>query len=175
MVIGFDHVRVGAEVAGFFRAKGYDRFASLAASDSRALARGRGFTEAATNSGGTVVAALTTPAPSTIAAGREGLRAMLPLLDRRCALFCSSDLIAFGVVTEARVLNISIPEQLAICGFGNLELSALNEPSITTVSVEGTKTGHSAAALLLRRLAGGEQRDNGQLQVPFRIIERAST
>ena len=37
------------------------------------------------------------PAPSTIAAGRDGLRALLPLLDQRCAVFCSSDLMAFGV------------------------------------------------------------------------------
>ncbi len=175
MVIGFDHVRVGADVAAFFRGKGHDRFATLMASDSRAVARGRGFTEAAVQAGGVVVMEQVMPAPSTIAAGREGLRTMLPLLDQPCALFCSSDLMAFGAITEARMQGIAVPDTLAVCGFGNFELSALNEPSITTVNVEGVQTGRSAASVLLRRLAGEERREPDQVQVPFRIIERAST
>jgi len=175
MVIGFDHLRVGADVAAYFLAKGHDRFAMLMASDSRAVTRGRGFAEAMRAGGATLVLEQVIPAPSTIAAGREGLRQLLPHLDRRCALFCSSDLIAFGAVTEARVRGIAIPDRLAVCGFGNFELSETNEPSITTVNVEGVQTGRNAAAVLLRRLAGEDGRQPEQIQVPFRIIERAST
>lgn len=175
MAIGFDHARVGAEVASFFRAKGHDRFAVLTAGNSRAMARARGFTGMAVRAGGTIVSEQVTSAPGTIRVGREWLRALLPDVGRRCAVFCSSDLLAFGVVTEARVRQIAVPEQLAVCGFGNFELSALNEPSITTVNVEGAQTGEIAAALLLRRLAGGDRRDDDQRQVPIRIIERAST
>jgi LacI family gluconate utilization system Gnt-I transcriptional repressor len=175
MLIGFDHAQVGAEVAAFFLRKGHDRFAMLAARDSRALTRARGFTEAVTKAGGTVVLDQQMPPPSTIAAGREGLRALLPLLDQRCAMFCSSDLMAFGVITEARVQGVPVPEHLAVCGFGNLELSAMNEPPITTVNLEGVSTGRSAAAFLLRRLAGEPPRESDRVQVPFRIIERATT
>jgi LacI family transcriptional regulator, gluconate utilization system Gnt-I transcriptional repressor len=175
MMIGFDHAQVGSEAAAFLLAKGHDRFAVLTARDSRALARAKGFTDAVARAGGTVVLDQQTPAPSTIAAGREGLRALLPLLDQRCAVFCSSDLMAFGVVTEARVQGVPVPEHLAICGFGNFELSAMNEPPITTVSLEGVSTGRSAASFLLRRLAGEGPRDADRVQVPFRIIERATT
>ncbi|MDR3532952.1 MAG: LacI family DNA-binding transcriptional regulator [Rhodopila sp.] len=175
MLIGFDHAQVGAEVAAFLRAKGHDRFALLAAGDSRALARARGFTEAVAKTGGTIVLDRVVPAPSTIAAGREGMRALLPFLDQRCAIFCSSDLMAFGVVTEARMQGVPVPDHLAVCGFGNFELSAMSEPPITTVNLEGAGTGRSAAAFLLRRLAGEGPRDSDRVQVPFRIIERATT
>jgi LacI family transcriptional regulator, gluconate utilization system Gnt-I transcriptional repressor len=175
MLIGFDHVQVGAEVATFMRAKGHDRFAVLSANDSRALARARGFTETVMRLGGRVVHELAVSAPSTIAAGRNGLRTLLPFLDQRCALFCSSDLMAFGVATEARVQGIAVPDRLAICGFGNFELSEMNEPAITTVSLEATGTGRSAAAMLLRRLAGEGPRDSDRVQVPFRIVDRATT
>lgn len=175
MMIGFDHAQVGAEVAAFFLAKGHERFAVLTARDSRALTRARGFTDAVTKAGGTVVLDQQMPAPSTIGAGREGLRALIPFLDQRCALLCSSDLMAFGVVTEARVQGVPVPEHLAVCGFGNFELSAMNEPPITTVSLEGVSTGRSAAAFLLRRLAGEAPRDADRVQVPFGIIERATT
>jgi LacI family transcriptional regulator, gluconate utilization system Gnt-I transcriptional repressor len=175
MMIGFDHAQVGAEVAAYFLKKGHDRFAVLTARDSRALARANGFTRAVTKAGATIVLDQQTSAPSTIAAGRDGLRALLPLLDQRCAVFCSSDLMAFGVVTEARVQGVPVPEHLAICGFGNFELSAMNEPPITTVSLEGVSTGRSAAAFLLRRLSGEGPRESDRVQVPFRIMERATT
>lgn len=175
MAIGFDHARVGAEVAGHFLAAGHDRFAVVTAGDSRAVARSRGFTRAVATAGGTVLPDQVTPAPGTIGAGRDGLRALLPELGRRCALFCSSDLLAFGALTEARVQGVAVPGRLAICGFGNLELSAQNEPSITTVNVEDTQIGRSAAGLLLRRLSGEDKGDADQVQVPFRIIERGST
>lgn len=175
MMIGFDHAQVGAEVAAFLLNKGHGCFAVMAARDTRAMTRVRGFTETVTKAGAMVVLDQVIPAPSTIEAGREGLRALIPFLDQRCALFCSSDLIAFGVVTEARVQGVPVPEHLAVCGFGNFELSAMNEPPITTVNLEGASTGRSAASFLLRRLAGEGPRDSDRIQVPFRIIERATT
>jgi LacI family gluconate utilization system Gnt-I transcriptional repressor len=175
MVIGFDHQRVGADVAAFFRTRGHTRFAALIATDSRAVTRGRGFTVEAARGGGTVVLEQVMPAPSTIAAGRAGLRALLPHLSEPLALFCSSDLLAFGALTEARMHGIAVPDRLAVCGFGNFELGEMNEPSITTVSVEGAQTGRNAASVLLRRLAGENGGQPEQIQVPYRIIERAST
>jgi LacI family transcriptional regulator, gluconate utilization system Gnt-I transcriptional repressor len=175
MMIGFDHAQVGAEVAAFLRAKGHDRFAVMIASDSRAQARCRGFTEAVAKFGGTLVMKKVLPAPSTIAAGREGMRDLLPYQDQRVGLFCGSDLIAFGALTEALLHGTAVPDQLAICGFGNMELSEMNEPPITTVSLEGVGTGRSAAAFLLRRLAGEGPRDGDRVQVPFRILERGTT
>jgi LacI family transcriptional regulator, gluconate utilization system Gnt-I transcriptional repressor len=175
MMIGFDHAQVGAEAAEYLRRRGHHRFATMVASDTRAQARGRGFTQAVAKFGGTVVMDKILPAPSSIAAGREGLRALLAFLDQRCGLFCGSDLHAFGALTEARVQGIAVPDRLAICGFGNMELSEMNEPSITTVSLEGVGTGRSAAAFLLRRLAGELPRDGDRVQVPFHIIERATT
>ncbi len=175
MMIGFDHAQVGAEVAALLHAKGHDRFAVMVASDTRALTRARGFTEAVTTFGGTLVLEQVLPAPSTIAAGREAMRTLLPLLDQRCGLFCGSDLHAFGALTEAREHGIAVPDQLAICGFGNMELSEMNEPPITTVTLEGAGTGRSAASFLLRRLAGEGPRDGDRVQVPFRILERATT
>ncbi len=175
MLIGFDHAQVGAEVAAFLHAKGHDRFAVIIANDTRALTRARGFTTAVARLGGAVVLEKAMPAPSTIVAGREGMRMLLPFLDQRCAVFCGSDLIAFGVITEARMHGVAVPDQLAVCGFGNMELSELNEPPITTVSLEGDGTGRSAAAFLLRRLAGGGPRDGDRVQVPFHILPRATT
>ena len=115
------------------------------------------------------------PAPSTIMEGRAAMRDLAPKLDRRTALFCSSDLLAFGAIIEARRFGIAVPETLAVCGFGNFELSAANEPAFTTVNVEGAETGRIAAGFLLRRLAGEAPLGEDRIHVPFRIVERNST
>lgn len=175
MVISLDHARVGAAVADFLVGKGHERLALLHSEESDALTRARGFAEAVAKAGHAVVADFVTPAPGTIAGGRDGLRKLLPLLDRRCAVFCDSDLLAFGVLTEAGVRGVPVPERLAVCGFGNFELGAMNEPPITTVSLDDAGTGRLAASFLLRRLGGEGEGDAARVQAPCRIVPRATT
>jgi len=178
MLVEVDHAAVGAAVAAYFRAKGHDRFAVFGAADRRARTRADAFARAALRGGGVVLANAVIPAPSTIGAGRTALRALLPALTQvgagaRMALFCSSDLVAFGALVEARANGVAVPERLAVCGFGDFELSATSDPPFTTVSVEGARIGQHAAAFVLDRLDGmaGARR----VLVPFRIVERASS
>ena len=176
MLVGLDHAEVGAEVAAFFAARGHTRFAFLGASDIRATARRRGFEQGVAAHGGTLVAARTVNAPGTILDSREALRAMAPeLTGRRTALFASSDLVAFGAITEARLLGIEVPTQLAICGFGDFELSRGASPAATTVHVDGTAMGLLAAKHLLARLAGHATAGVHRSLVPFHIIERETS
>jgi LacI family gluconate utilization system Gnt-I transcriptional repressor len=174
MLIGFDNAQVGAEVAALFRAKGHQRFAVITGQDPRGMTRARGFADAVARTGGDLVLRQTVPAPSTIAAGRHAMQALRPFLDQPCAVFCCSDMLAFGLVTEARMQGIAMPGQLAVCGFGNLELSEMNEPPITTVSLESAGAGRSAAESLLHRLDGSFT-SPAATQVSFRIVQRATT
>jgi len=204
MLVGLDHAAVGNAVAAYLRAKGHQRFAVFAASDTRARLRGAAFAQAVRRDGGTLLAETVIPAPSTIMAGRMALRALLPELTeglspalpqsltpagaqtdaqtggetprvngQAVALFCSSDLVAFGALLEARANGVAVPERLAVCGFGDFELSAASDPPFTTVTLEGARAGRHAATFLLERLAGAT--DQRRVLVPFRIIERASS
>jgi len=175
MLVGLDHVQAGAAVAGLLFHKGIRHFAAFAAADARAQARRRGFTDAVRQAGGTVLAEPISPAPSTITAGRQAMAALAPALAQRTGLFCSSDLLAFGAITEAHARGISVPARLSVCGFGNFELGAASEPPFSTVSVEGAEIGRTAASFLLRRLGGAPPGEPDRVLVPFRIVERATT
>ncbi len=170
MIVGFDHRDVGVAVAELFLRQGYRRFAVIGADDGRALARRRGFTEALPP--GSVVFDETMPAPATIQAGREAL-SRLASADGPVGLFCSSDLPAAGVVIEAAIRSIDIPRQLAVCGFGDMEVGRAMHPAISTVSVDGAAIGRTAAGCLLARLAGREA--PRRVAVPFRVEERGTT
>ena len=175
MLVSFDHAEVGGAVAAHFLDREFGSFATISADDPRALQRTDAFIGSVERAGGTVVARAVVPAPSSIMAGRHALRGMTAALDARTALFCSSDLLAFGALTEARAHGIAVPERLGVCGFGNFELSAAAEPPFTTVNAEGTEAGNVAAGFLLRRLAGERRREGEQAHVPFWIVERGST
>ncbi len=173
MLVGFDHAELGAAVADFFAERGHRHFAVFAAGDPRAAARRDGYIRRVAQHGGTLVAARTLPAPSGIMDGRLALREIAPLLGARTALLGSSDNVAFGAMVEARVLGIAVPERLAVCGFGDFELSRSSEPPFTTVSVDGAQMGRIAAENLLARMSGrGAPR---RVLVPSRIIARKST
>jgi len=175
MLVGFDHEDVGKDVARFFLAKGHTRFATISADDPRAVQRTQTFADAVRAAGATVIGEAIVKAPSTIMAGRHALAGMLTDLTGPTALFCSSDLLAFGAITEARKAGIAIPEQLSVCGFGNFELSSASEPAFTTVTVEGAQAGQTAAGFVLQRLTGHGPRQEGHWHVPFRILERATS
>ena len=170
MVVGFDHAAVGQAVAAMFLHQGYTRFAAVGADDPRAVARRRGFTDAVPP--GSIVLNEVLPAPASIQGGRNAA-ARLPYGGEPIALFCSSDAAAAGVVIEAALRGIAVPSQLAVCGFGDLEVGRAMEPAITTVSVDGSEIGRVAASCLLARLGGLEA--PRRVTMPFRMVERGST
>jgi LacI family transcriptional regulator len=65
------------------------------------------------------------------------------------AIVCGSDLIASGVLLAARELGISVPGDLAVTGFDDLELAAHTTPPLTSVRMPLRELGTTAVSLLL--------------------------
>jgi DNA-binding LacI/PurR family transcriptional regulator len=66
--------------------------------------------------------------------GREALRELLDRPgERPTAVICSSDLMAIGVLQEAVVLGLRVPEELSVVGFDGIEASTWTQPPLTTV------------------------------------------
>ena len=170
MAVGFSHVKVGSAVAGYFLAKGYKRLGIATADDQRAAQRREGFVSAV----GRDVPTATVPAPSTIALGRRALRELLAQDPKLQAVCCSSDGLAEGVLIEARARGLRVPEDIAVCGFGDAEFAAHLEPALTTVHIDGAGIGQRAADMILARCRGTEVSPR-VVDIGFEIIERAST
>lgn len=171
-LVSVDHAALGAAVADFFLSSGHTRFATVGAAYPRATARRQGFARRVTERGGTVVVEHTLNGNGSITSGRDALREMAPLLGDRTAFFGGSDPIAFGALVEARALGIGVPDRLAVCGFGDSDVSRSCDAPFTSVSVDGKAMGRSAGEALLDRMNGGPPR---HIPLPFQIIARAST
>lgn len=173
MLVGFSHRDVGRSVVQFLQAKGRRRLAVVAGDDERSERRHRAFQEEAQRLGLPAVDVVTVPAPTTLKSGRAALVELLGKAQRADTVFCSSDLLALGVMTEAHARGLSIPADLAIMGFGDLEFAADLHPALSTVRIDGNAIGVQAARFILDR-ADGRGTTQRVVDVGFSIVDRDS-
>jgi LacI family gluconate utilization system Gnt-I transcriptional repressor len=178
MLVGFSHEKIGEAVAEYLHAKGRRRVATIAGNDERARRRTRAFSDAAIRlgmcaQGETEVPTRTVPAPTTLGSGRQGMTELLTRYPDIDAIFCSSDLLALGVLTEAQARGVAVPDRIAVVGLGDLSFARDLHPALTTVRIDGTAIGRTAADFIIGRAEG---RTSGAAihDVGFSIVERDS-
>lgn len=177
MLVGFSHERLGEAVCEYLHRKGRRRPALISGDDARAKRRHEGFERAAARLGMAGpdgrVPTFWVPAPAKLAGGREGLGRLLASEQAPDCVFCSSDLLALGVLTEAQARGLAVPERLAVVGMGDLDFAASLHPALTTVRIDGTRVGRTAAAFIIER-AEGRVVSEPVVDIGFAIVERAS-
>lgn len=171
MLIGFSHKDAGRAVALYLLKKKRTKFAVVTANDERAARRNAAFCEELKTAGIKQVPIEVVGSKSTVLSGREALRKILAKQPDTQAIFCSSDVSALGVLSEAKVRGIRVPEQLAIVGFGDTPYAADMVPGLTSVRVNGSEIGALAAQYLIKR-AEGEEIDPRIVDIGFSIAER---
>jgi len=173
MLVGFSHVEVGRAVAAHLHGKGRCRLAVVAGDDERAARRGQAFVAAALALGLREPRIVTVPAPTTLRSGRQALATLVRDASDTDAVFCSSDQLALGVLTEARVRGWAVPGRLAVIGFGDQEFSADLEPALSSVRIRGDAIGRQAAQFIVDRVEGRAVPER-VIDIGFSIIERQS-
>lgn len=88
-------------------------------------------------------------ADNTIEGGYVATRRLLGLSRRPRAVFCSSDLLAFGAMDAIRDSDLTVPDDVAVMGFDNVRMSSLMVPKLSTVAKPLHRMGLSGARLLL--------------------------
>lgn len=68
------------------------------------------------------------------------------------AIFAVSDVFAAGVLRATKFANLSIPQDVAIVGFDNLDFTSMMIPSITSVRQPRMQMGYLAGELLIERI-----------------------
>jgi LacI family gluconate utilization system Gnt-I transcriptional repressor len=173
MLVGFSHEKVGAAVADYLAYREVRRPAMVMAEDHRAGLRRKGFVEAAARHGYRDIPVSTVSTPTTLGRGRSALSGLLGVDPRIDAVFCSSDVLASGALTEAMARGIRIPDELRVFGFGDLDFAAHTYPALSTVRIDGTAIGRQAAQFVIDRVEGREV-ERRIVDIGFKLIARAS-
>lgn len=92
---------------------------------------------------------------------------------RPTAIFAANDETAFGVIAGLREQGLRVPEDLSVCGFGDVPTARLVTPTLTTVHIPLRRLGQLGVSRLLAAL---NQEEIPQTEtLPVTVIERAST
>ncbi|MCA9259471.1 MAG: LacI family DNA-binding transcriptional regulator [Planctomycetales bacterium] len=105
---------------------------------------------------------------------------LLARADRPSALVCSNDYQALSVVRAASRVGLSIPRDLSVVGFDDIELSQYVSPALTTIRVPVAEMGRIAVRQLLlaseyRETGVAHDRQGVEVRVRPELVVREST
>ncbi len=129
-----DNIEGGRLVANLLLDSGHKRLAHIAgrAPTSTNRDREKGFSDRLRERGYT--GWLREESDHVYQTGREAARRLLQRPDRPDAIFCVSDIVAFGAIDAARYdCGLRVPEDVSIIGFDDLPTAAWPAYSVTTI------------------------------------------
>ncbi|MEJ8794752.1 LacI family DNA-binding transcriptional regulator [Trinickia caryophylli] len=175
MLVGFSHPDVGAAAARYLHERGARRPAVVTPGDRRAQVRAEAFVAsfAASFGGAHEVPVVSAPSPATIGDGRQALAHLLEVHPQVDAVFCGADVVAMGVLIEARHRGLAVPGRLKVLGYGDQNFAKDADPALSTIRIDGTRIGKLAASMLLQRLETGTVKRR-KVDVGFDLISRES-
>jgi LacI family gluconate utilization system Gnt-I transcriptional repressor len=170
--VGFSNSAVGRAVAEFALSKGYRRPLLLTQGYSRARARMKSAVDTFRRHGADEIWTELIPTVAYVNA-RQLLSRHLDLGERPDIVVCSSDILAHSVLTELSARGLSVPEDVAVFGFGNMQFASDTAPPLTTVHIDGARIGMEIAQVLLAR-SKCEEPPARRIDVGFKIVARKS-
>ena len=112
----------------------------------------------------------------TIAEGRRaGERLLgLPRRTRPTGVFCANDLLALGLLQHLTQHGVSVPDDIAIVGYDDIEFASAAAVPLTSVSQPRHLLGMTAARLLADEADRGSEHEHQHVVFPPELIARAS-
>jgi LacI family gluconate utilization system Gnt-I transcriptional repressor len=177
-VVGFSNAAAMGTLVDHFVAQGKTRIAFFGGEtdrDTRGAERRIGFIRAMRRHGLDPSRLIATgKVPISMREGAEAMAHLLHTMPDTEVAIGTSDLSAFGALTECQRRGIAVPDQLSIAGFGNFEVAAVCVPALTTVDPFSHEIGVQAADIIIEALDG--RLSNARL-VPIRpqLLVRGSS
>lgn len=111
---------------------------------------------------------------SLVTGGRTHGRDLLDRPDRPTAVVSGSDEQAYGVYLAAEELGLTVPEDLSVVGFDDVELCQWVTPHLTTVRQPLLEMGREAARIVIE-MSRNELRPAPRTELATSLVERHST
>ncbi len=108
---------------------------------------------------------------------KNGYSAMCKLHKRKAsftAIFAANDAMAFGCMRCMKEKGVAVPDQIALVGFDDVEVSWQMEPQLTTIRVNKEDMGALAVKNLVD-LISSHKKSLGKILVPVELVVRNSS
>ncbi|GGT35202.1 LacI family DNA-binding transcriptional regulator [Streptomyces althioticus] len=179
--VAIDNVAAAREATAHLLARGRRRVAVVGGDLRGGLNTGRlrtvGYAQALTEAGLAVAEELVLPVPAFHwADGAAAARALMRLPRRPDALLCLNDHLALGAVRALHEDGWSVPGDVDVVGFDDIEATRYSIPTITSVAPDKPGIARRAVELLLDRIeAGGDGGPAVDETAGHRLVVRESS
>lgn len=106
--------------------------------------------------------------------GMEITHAILQMNPRPTAIFALNDLMALGALRAVAEVDCSVPEDLAVVGYDDLELAHFTNPPLTTIAQPKKEIGAQAVNLLVDRMSQRSRPPIRLVLAPELIVRRST-
>jgi LacI family transcriptional regulator len=105
--------------------------------------------------------------------GRRAMASLLALPEPPTAVFAASDMMALGAIRAAAEAGLTVPQDVSVVGFDDIQLADHMNPPLTTLRQDKAGLG-AAAGTAVVRLAAGEPAGEPTV-LPVELVERGSS
>jgi LacI family transcriptional regulator len=106
--------------------------------------------------------------------GYEMTKKLLSQHPKVTAIFAANDVVAFGAIQTILEMGLTVPNDLSIVGFDNVDLSAIIHPPLTTVHQPKYEMGQAAVEILVKQAKSQSGRVPEHRVLGVRLVERKS-
>ncbi|ADW72868.1 MULTISPECIES: LacI family DNA-binding transcriptional regulator [Rahnella] len=154
MNIGIDYVEAMFQLTQTVVAKGYQNIGMLCANQEQWIFQQhlQGWRKAMLKAHMSPHRVINAAEPASFSTGAQQLPEFLLAWPEIDALVCVSDDLACGALYECQRRRIKVPDELAVVGFGNADVSKVCQPPLTTIAIPHKEIGVRAAQALLARI-----------------------
>jgi LacI family transcriptional regulator len=107
--------------------------------------------------------------------GYKPMQALLEKSHDFTAIFCFNDISAIGAIRALKDAGLSVPGDVSVVGFDDIQSAAYSTPSLTTVRQPLAEMGTRGAQVLLERIANREMEYPSEIVMAPRLVVREST
>lgn len=107
--------------------------------------------------------------------GQQATRQLFSSGFRPTAIICVNDFMAIGVLKELRELGLSVPRDVSVTGYDNINLSQFTFPPLTTVNIPRERIGHLAFQSLVPDHGDESPAGGREIVIEPELVIREST
>jgi DNA-binding LacI/PurR family transcriptional regulator len=107
--------------------------------------------------------------------GYKPMQGLLEKTTEFTAIFCFNDISAIGAIRALKDAGLSVPGDVSVVGFDDIQSAAYSTPSLTTVRQPLTEMGRRGAQVLLERIANRDKEYPIEIVMAPELVVREST
>ncbi len=174
--VRIDNVAAAQAATAHLASLGHRRIAHITGPEGNILTAERlqGYEQALGAAGLELSADLILHGDFSIDSGRTAVRRLIKSASRPTAIFCANDEMAIGAIAELKANGRTVPTDVSVVGFDDLQIAGCYDPSLTTVRQPRREIGQTSMRIMLERLANDnlEERD---CVLPWELVVRDSS